>query len=143
MADVHDAATRSRNMAAIKSQDTKPEVRVRSYLHRCGLRFATRQTASRLPGKPDVVLPKWSAVLFVHGCFWHRHANCKYAVLPKSNVEFWTGKLERNRQRDRSNEKRLHELGWRVFVVWECGLPDDSILPRLVQSIRGTHGSPE
>lgn len=141
MADVHDAATRRRNMAAIKGRDTKPEVRVRSYLHRCGLRFAMRRTANRLPGKPDIVLPKWSAVVFVHGCFWHRHSDCKYAVLPKSNVDFWTEKLEKNRQRDRGNERRLREFGWRVFVIWECELSKAPVLPLLVRSIRSTHGS--
>ena len=141
MTDVHDAATRSRNMSAIKSEDTKPEVRVRSYLHRCGLRFATRRTASRLPGKPDIVLPKWSAVVFVHGCFWHRHANCKYAVMPKSNVDFWTEKLEKNRQRDWSNERKLRELGWRVFIIWECELSKERVLQQLVRSARSVHGS--
>ena len=109
---------RSRNMAAIKGKDTKPEMIVRKYLFSHGLRF--RVQVRKLPGTPDIVLPKYKTVIFVNGCFWHGHEGCKYFRLPKSNVEFWEDKIERNVARDVRNEAELKALGWRVIRIWEC-----------------------
>ena len=109
---------RSRCMAAIKGKDTKPELIVRKYLFSRGLRF--RVQVRKLSGNPDIVLPKYKTVIFVNGCFWHGHEGCKYFRLPKSNVEFWEAKIERNVARDVRNEAELKALGWRVVRVWEC-----------------------
>lgn len=111
---------RSWNMAQIKSKNTKPEIAVRKLLHRCGFRF--RLHKKELPGKPDIVLPKWRVVIFVHGCFWHRHPNCKYAYLPKSNQDFWKNKFVDTVRRDQRNQNTLKALGWRTIVIWECEL---------------------
>ena len=105
-------------MAAIKGKDTKPEMIVRKYLFSRGLRF--RIQVRKLPGNPDIVLPKYKTVIFVNGCFWHGHEDCRYFRLPKSNVEFWKAKIERNVARDVRNEVALKALGWRVVRVWEC-----------------------
>src|SRR5438045_5308013 len=118
MADIVNRATRSRMMAGIKGRDTKPELTVRRYLHRRGFRFRLR--GRRLPGRPDIILPKHAAVVMVHGCFWHSHDRCKYAYKPKSNKSFWRAKLGGNAARDKVNRRRLAKLGWRVFTVWEC-----------------------
>lgn len=118
MTDTKSPADRSRNMAAIKGKDTKPEIIVRKYLFSRGLRF--RVQARKLPGTPDIVLPKYKTAIFVNGCFWHGHEGCKYFRLPKSNVEFWEEKIERNVARDVRNEAELKALGWRVIWVWEC-----------------------
>lgn len=117
---------RSIRMGRIKSRDTKPEIILRQALHRLGLRF--RLGGAGLPGRPDIVFPRRRAVVFVHGCFWHRHANCNIASTPKSNVEFWEGKFERNVARDRRVTRELNALGWRVFVAWECELSAKSRL---------------
>lgn len=114
---------RSWNMGRIRGRDTAPERRVRSLLHRRGLRFALHRRD--LPGRPDIVLPKWHAVIFVHGCFWHCHAACKDAVMPKTRPAFWQEKLQGNVLRDELNAARLRALGWRVLVVWECELRDE------------------
>src|SRR5260370_19935810 len=105
-------------MSAIRGRDTKPEVAVRSYLH--GRGFRVRLQGPGLPGRPDIVLPKYSAVVLVHGCFWHHHRGCKYAYSPKSNTAFWNEKLASNVARDAANRRRLAGLGWRVLIVWEC-----------------------
>lgn len=118
MADVKTLEQRSRNMAAIKGKDTKPEMIVRKYLFSRGLRF--RVQVRKLPGNPDIVLPKYKTVIFVNGCFWHGHEGCKYFRLPKSNVGFWKEKIERNVARDVRNEAELKALGWHVIRVWEC-----------------------
>lgn len=118
MADVMTPEQRSRCMAAIKGKNTKPEMIVRKYLFFRGLRF--RVQVRKLPGNPDIVLPKYKTVIFVNGCFWHGHEGCKYFRLPKSNVEFWKEKIERNVARDARNEAELKVLGWRVIRVWEC-----------------------
>lgn len=120
MADVHTKEIRSYNMSRIKGKDTKPELLVRKYLFSKGLRF--RKNDKRYPGHPDVVLPKYKTVIFVHGCFWHFHEGCKYAVMPSSNVEFWKKKLYDNRNRDHRNQAALTEMGWNVIVIWECQL---------------------
>ena len=123
MSDIHSKETRSYNMSRIKGKDTKPEVLVRKYLFSKGLRF--RKNDRRYPGTPDIVLPKYNTVVFVHGCFWHLHPGCKYAVLPSSNVEFWEKKLYGNHSRDKQNQDKLTAMGWNVIVVWECQLKKD------------------
>ena len=105
-------------MSQIKSSDTKPELLVRSYLHRLGFRF--RKNDKRLTGKPDLYFPRYYAVVFVNGCFWHGHRSCKKMRIPKSNTEYWTQKIERNKERDKEEVKSLLEQGYRVGVVWEC-----------------------
>ncbi len=120
MADVHDQKTRSYNMSQIKGKDTKPEEIVRKYLFSQGFRY--RKNDPNLPGKPDIVLPKYKTVVFVNGCFWHHHEGCKYFVWPKNNAEFWKEKINRNVERDKKNKRKLNEAGWRVIVIWECNL---------------------
>ena len=117
-ADIVAPEVRSRMMAGIRSRNTKPEIYVRSRVHRAGLRF--RLHSPDLPGKPDLVLRRHRAVVFVHGCFWHRHPGCKHAYTPKSNARFWLRKLEGNAARDVLNQAALRAHGWRVFTVWEC-----------------------
>ena len=116
--DIKQADARSRNMSHIKNSRTKPEMYIRSLLHRNGFRYRANYTG--LPGKPDVFFTKTRVALFVHGCFWHRHANCKYAYTPKSNLEFWLPKLERNRLHDEEVIKQLLSKNVRVLVLWEC-----------------------
>lgn len=120
MIDVVDSVTRSRMMAGILSKNTKPEMIVRRYLHACGYRY--RLHRKDLPGKPDLVLSKYRLVIFVHGCFWHRHPSCIYATTPNSRREFWEEKLNGNVLRDQKQMSKLLADGWRVLYVWECGL---------------------
>lgn len=133
MTDVHSTETRSYNMSRIRSKDTKPEELVRKYLFSKGLRY--RKNDSRLPGKPDIVLPKYKAVVFVNGCFWHGHAGCHYFVWPKNNAEFWKEKITGNISRDQRNYELLRELGWHVFVVWECELKRQSTITASLDSL--------
>lgn len=130
MADIFTPQERSAIMARIKSRDTKPELLVRSLLHRMGYRF--RLQRRDLPGRPDIVLPKHKAVVFIHGCFWHGHTGCARAKRPTSNTEFWIAKLDRNRERDAAAEMALKLNGWRVLVLWQCQLKD---LEALQQSL--------
>lgn len=117
MTDVHTKAQRSKNMAAIRSKDTKPELLVRSLLHSLGYRF--RLHRADLPGKPDIVLPRLRVVIFVHGCFWHMH-NCRFGkVVPRTNAEFWQAKRVSNAERDKRQRAKLHKE-WVVFTIWEC-----------------------
>lgn len=118
MVDTLTPAQRSERMSRIRSRDTKPEIALRKALHRLGFRFRVHRTG--LPGKPDMVLAKYRTVIFVHGCFWHRHPGCKVATTPKSNTEFWTDKFSRNVTRDMRVTKQLEDEGWRVITVWEC-----------------------
>lgn len=120
MADVVDARTRSRMMSGIRGKNTKPEWQVRRYLHAAGFRYALHRRD--LPGRPDLVLPRYRAVVLVHGCFWHGHAGCPYAVVPATRREFWVDKLSANRMRDARAVEQLRQNGWRVAVVWECAL---------------------
>lgn len=113
---------RSWNMSRIRSCNTKPEVRVRQKLHSLGYRF--RLHRKDLPGIPDIVLPKYQTVIFVHGCFWHRHVGCKYAYLPKSRVDFWYNKFFKNVQRDLEIKNELVRLGWKILIIWECESKD-------------------
>ena len=134
MVDNLSPADRSRMMSKIKGANTKPELAVRSFLHRQGLRF--RLHGKELPGSPDIVLPRYRAVVFVHGCFWHRHPGCRYAYEPKSRPEFWNRKFDQNVERDARKEQLLRDLGWRVFVVWECETKDTDRLNELVLRLR-------
>lgn len=123
MADVHSHIVRSYNMSRIKGKDTKPEEMVRKYLFAQGFRY--RKNDPKLPGKPDIVLPKYRIVIFVNGCFWHHH-DCRYFVWPKNNVEFWKEKIDRNVERDSANVEKLNESGWHVITIWECQLKNSS-----------------
>lgn len=120
MSDVHSAATRSYNMSQIKGKDTKPELLVRQYLHAQGLRYRLHEKA--LPGKPDLVLPKYKTIVFVHGCFWHKHEGCRYFVVPKTRTDFWLNKIGKNVVNDERQQAELSAAGWKVLTVWECGL---------------------
>ena len=122
MPDHLDAAARSRNMARIRGRDTGPELTVRRLLHRLGYRF--RLQRKDLPGRPDIVLPKYRSVIFVHGCFWHGHAGCPRAGRPGSNTAFWNAKIDRTIERDARTTAELLQLGWQVHVIWECELRD-------------------
>lgn len=132
--DIVSKEKRSRMMSGIKGKNTKPELLLRSALHKLGFRFRIQR--KDLPGKPDIVLPKYKTIIFIHGCFWHRHPGCKYAYTPKSNIEFWTSKLEGNVIRDRLTEKALEEMGWRILIVWECEIKtlieNDSFLRSMI-----------
>ena len=124
---------RSKNMSAIKSKNTKPEIAVRKLLHSMGYRF--RLHRKDLPGSPDIVLPKYKTVIFVHGCFWHRHENCKYASTPKTRQEFWEAKFRENINRDKLNQENLSSKGWKIIIVWECEIKDkDFDLNRLFKN---------
>ncbi|MFP7754561.1 very short patch repair endonuclease [Thermodesulfobacteriota bacterium B35] len=118
MVDFLSRKHRSWNMSRIKSRDTKPEMLVRSLLHRKGYRF--RLHKKDLPGKPDIVLPRFRKIIFVHGCFWHRHPNCKFAYTPKSHTEFWEKKFTDNIKRDQQAVNSLRKMGWSVHIIWEC-----------------------
>ena len=133
MADNHTQEVRSRNMSHIRSTNTKPEEKVRKYLFSKGFRY--RKNVKTLPGKPDIVLPKYHTLIFVHGCFWHKH-NCGRFVWPASNTEYWTQKINRNLERDKENYKKLTETGWKVLAVWECELKKDVREARLMRLIK-------
>ena len=140
MADVHTPKQRSYNMSRIRGKDTKPEEMVRKYLFSQGFRY--RKNDTRLPGKPDIVLPKYKTVIFVNGCFWHKHEGCKNFVWPKNNAEFWKDKITGNVVRDQENRKRLCALGWRIITIWECELRPrnrESTLNRVLSELRENH----
>ena len=118
MKDTYSEAIRSRVMRSVRAENTKPEMAVRSALHRAGYRFRVHR--SDLPGKPDIVLPRYRTVLFVNGCFWHQHSGCRKATIPVNNRAFWERKLERTVQRDVESRERLADLGWKSIIVWEC-----------------------
>ena len=125
MSDVLTPVQRHRNMAAIRSASTKPERRLRHALWRQGFRY--RINDKRLPGSPDIVLPKYRTVVFVHGCFWHGHKDCKYYIVPETNKEFWVAKVARNQERDKEVWRKLEAKGWNVIIVWECQLKKANI----------------
>ncbi|MBK7559082.1 MAG: DNA mismatch endonuclease Vsr [Chitinophagaceae bacterium] len=125
MADVHTSQQRSYNMSRIKGKDTKPEMLVRRFLHANGYRYKLHD--KQLPGKPDIVLPKYKTVIFVHGCFWHGHANCKYFVVPKTRTKWWLNKIKRNKSNDKKAVKALKINGWKVITVWECKLKSPKV----------------
>ncbi|MDF1675720.1 MAG: DNA mismatch endonuclease Vsr [Vicingaceae bacterium] len=120
MADVHSKAVRSYNMSQIRGKDTKPELLVRRFLFANGIRY--RLYDKKLPGKPDIILKKFKTVIFVHGCFWHGHDNCKYFVVPKTRTGFWLDKIEGNKKRDEENATLLNNNGWNIIIVYECQL---------------------
>lgn len=119
MVDIVDPVTRSRMMSGIKGKNTSPELVIRKALHARGFRF--RIHTAHLPGKPDLILPKFKAAIFVHGCFWHGH-NCRYFKTPKTRTEFWMGKIEKNKIRDAIQISKLNEAGWRTLIIWECAI---------------------
>lgn len=129
MADVVDAATRSRMMSGIRSRNTRPEMAVRHALFAAGFRF--RLHRRDLPGVPDIVLPGRKVAVFVHGCFWHRHEGCRYAKLPATRPDFWKAKLDGNAERDMRTVRALQVMGWRVLIVWECAVRDAETLSAL------------
>lgn len=128
---------RSWVMSRVTGRNTKPERVVRSLLHRIGYRFTVNGPKNKsLPGKPDIVLPARQTVIFVHGCFWHRHADCRHATTPKSNVDYWNAKFQRNVERDRETEAKLRELGWQIIIVWECELKElEAVAARLISEL--------
>ena len=137
MADVLSPEKRSYNMSQIRGKDTKPEEKVRKYLFSQGFRY--RKNVSTLPGKPDIVLPKYRTCVFVNGCFWHMHEGCKYFVWPKNNAEFWRNKILANKERDKKVKESLEEAGWRVITIWECelkGNDSQTTLEGIVQEIK-------
>lgn len=120
MTDVLSKEQRKRCMSHVRGKDTKPEVMVRQFLFAQGFRY--RLYRKDLPGKPDIVLPKYKTVIFINGCFWHGHSGCKYATIPEANHEFWLAKISGNIERDKSNHAKLFELGWKVIEIWQCEL---------------------
>ena len=137
MADHHSKEVRSKNMSHIRSTNSKPEEIVRKYLFSKGFRY--RKNVRTLPGCPDIVLPKYNTVIFVNGCFWHKH-DCGRFVWPASNIEYWIPKINRNIERDAENYKKLTGMGWRVLIIWECELKKkvrEERLERLIKAIKG------
>lgn len=135
--DTVNKATRSKIMRSVPQRGTTPEIRLRKALHRRGFRY--RINDKRLPGSPDIVFPKYHAVIFVHGCFWHRHG-CKYTTTPSTRKEFWKAKFRANVERDKRNEEKLIELGWRVLVIWECEIKklfDNGLIERVERFLLG------
>src|ERR1700733_780756 len=120
MTDVHSKETRSYNMSRIRSKDTKPEMLVRKFLHKHGFRY--RLHVKTLPGKPDIVLPKYGVVIFIHGCFWHGHEQCQAATLPETRKDWWSDKIEKNIINDQKSEETLRGLGWKIITIWTCNL---------------------
>ena len=138
MADIRTKSQRSANMAKIKGKNTKPELAVRKYLSKCGIRY--RCNVSSLPGRPDIAIKKYKWAVRVNGCFWHSHLGCKDFRLPKSNIDFWTEKLGSNVERDKINDIKLEDLGFQVFTIWECDIKsgDYSELDRAIRTL-GEH----
>lgn len=133
MTDVHSKKVRSFNMSQIRSKNTKPEILVRKYLFSKGFRFRIHD--KKLLGKPDIILPKYKTIVFVHGCFWHSHTSCKYAVTPKSNTAYWMKKLAKNIERDRLHLEALEKASWKVIIVWECELKRESFESTMTELI--------
>ncbi len=136
MVDTLSREKRSWNMSRIKGKDTKPEIILRSMLHKSGFRF--RLHDSKLPGKPDIVFPRYNTVIFVNGCFWHHHKRCKYAYTPKSRLEFWQKKFDDTVRRDQKKERQLKNQNWDVITVWECKLKKEpsAVLKKLAQKLK-------
>lgn len=134
MADVHDKATRSYNMSQIKGKNTKPEMLVRKYLHAQGFRY--RLHVKDLPGKPDIVLPKYKTVIFIHGCFWHGHEGCKYYVVPKTRTDWWLNKINTNVNNDLKAIAALEKEGWHIITLWECDLKPNTIEKTLLSLLQ-------
>ena len=128
---MHDKATRSYNMSRIRGRDTAPELTVRRFLHARGFRYKLHDRL--LPGTPDLVLPKYKTVIFVHGCFWHGHADCKYFVVPKTRTDFWMGKIMKNMSNDQLAVQQLRRQGWKILTVWECQLKPKQVRQTLAR----------
>jgi DNA mismatch endonuclease (patch repair protein) len=138
--DTFSKSKRSEIMARVSGKDTKPEILVRKFLFSKGFRY--RKNVKEIPGKPDIILPKYKTIVFIHGCFWHGHKNCEASQLPTSNVEYWTKKVSSNINRDSTNSQILKNMGWKVIVVWECELKTkyrDNRLHTLIKEIRDTN----
>lgn len=133
MADNHTKEIRNKNMSHIRCKDTKPEIIVRSFLHKNGFRF--RKNDKRYPGKPDIVLPKYKTVIYINGCFWHMH-DCDRFVFPKSNTDYWINKLNNNRKRDMKHYEDMRKDGWKIILVWECEISEER-LNKLILEIKG------
>ena len=125
MADVHSKETRSYNMSRIKSKDTKPEMLVRKFLHAHGYRYTLHN--KKLPGKPDIALPRYKTVVMIHGCFWHGHQHCKYFSIPKTRTEWWENKINGNIANDEKASAALRALGWKIINIWTCDLKKDKL----------------
>jgi len=138
MADKLTHEKRSWNMSRIRGKDTEIEVKVRKYLFSQGFRF--RKNVSNMPGKPDIVLPKYKTVIFIHGCYWHRHAGCKNCTTPSTNREFWLDKFEKNIKNDSKHQQDLETAGWKVLILWECEIENDfdRLMSNLVAELRHT-----
>jgi DNA mismatch endonuclease (patch repair protein) len=131
MADIFSKAKRSEIMSKISGKETKPEIIVRKHLFSHGFRY--RKNEKKLPGKPDIVLPKYKTVIFVHGCFWHGHQNCKKSALPQTNHEFWENKIQKNIERDKSKQKELKKLGWKIITVWQCQIKSRELFEKTMK----------
>jgi DNA mismatch endonuclease, patch repair protein len=129
MADVHSEKVRSYNMSRIKGKDTKPEMLVRRFLFSHGYRYRLHE--KKLPGKPDIVLPKYNTAIFIHGCFWHGHNDCRYFIIPKTRTKWWLDKINRNKTLDNKAVELLEKNGWRVIIIWECDLRPAKVENRL------------
>jgi len=142
MPDTISKEKRCWNMSRIKDKDTTPELSVRSYLFINGFRF--RKNVSSLPGRPDIVLPKYRTVIFINGCFWHHHEGCRYATVPKTRTDYWTAKFERNVSNDRKNKALLEDLGWHVITIWECCLKKEfsKTMESLVEKLNNWERTP-
>ncbi len=137
MTDIHSKEVRSYNMSQVRGKNTKPELLVRKFLFSQGYRY--RLYDKKLPGKPDIILSKYNTVIFIHGCFWHGHENCRYSALPKTRMEFWSDKINTNRKRDYENIKQLKSKGWNVLVVYGCELKkrkQETTLLNILQNIQ-------
>ena len=137
MADVHDKQTRSYNMSQIKGKNTKQEILVRKFLFSKGFRY--RLHVKKLPGKPDIVLPKYKTIIFINGCFWHGHDNCKYYVIPKTRTEWWLDKINHTKQRESENFLQLSESGWKIVTIFECQLKVDKLNKTLIKLLDELH----
>jgi DNA mismatch endonuclease, patch repair protein len=133
VADIFSKKKRSQIMASVLSTETKPERAVRKFLFSKGYRF--RKNLKSLPGKPDIVLPKYKTAILVHGCFWHGHKNCDASTMPKSNKAYWKDKIKKNIERDKRNKRALKKLGWNVFTIWECKLNNKISVPKEMNKI--------
>lgn len=134
MTDVHEPEIRSYNMSRIRSKDTKPELVVRKFLFKNGFRY--RLHVKDLPGKPDIILPKYKTIIFVNGCFWHGHINCKYYKLSQTRTEWWKAKIEKNIVNDLEKQTLLRELGYKILIIWECNVKNKTFQNNLLDDIK-------
>ena len=142
MTDTLSPNERSKRMSLIRGKDSSPELKLRRLVHGMGFRY--RLHVKDLPGKPDLVFPSRRAVIFMHGCFWHRHPGCKLARMPKSKLDFWRPKLEGNRERDLRNQEMLKKLGWHVLVIWECEMENiEKVSNKVREFLQGREGKHE